>query len=312
MYRKILLIAAIIPMIVFSIVSCKKIPVEDVATENINIAKETDRQLRFSKELSTFENDVNILLQSRAALHGKFETETGTVCNATASVDSSDTNYMLTLTYNGLNCTGISNFNGTVVLSSAKTMNWKDPGAVVTCDFQQLKITRVIDNESITMNGIINITNASGGKIADLPTRKSITNTITGINIQVTFDDDTYSTLQEATQRLYTLNNGTVVITTTGTHTEGAETGIAEWGTDNTGNNFITVYNKPLIMRQNCAYRIGNGETTITNPDGRSIITFGLDATGVPTTCPGTTSSYYYKTDWKGINGDASTSLAAY
>ena len=65
-------------------------------------------------------------------------------------------------------------------------------------------------------------------------------------------------------------------------------------------------------MKQDCDYRIGNGEATTTKSDGKTVITFGLDATGVPTSCPGTTGIYYFKTDWKGNNGDSSTALAAY
>ena len=135
-------------------------------------------------------------------MHGKFETELGALCNVVATIDSSGINYILNLTYNGLDCNGKNNFNGTTVLSIAKTMNWKDKGAELFCNFQQLKITRVNDNKSITINGVIAIKNTSGGKLSDLPARGSITNTITGSNMQVSFDDNTSATFQEATQRL--------------------------------------------------------------------------------------------------------------
>ena len=313
MQKNFLLTAACIIIMATPFVSCKKTAVTDANTENVKISAEADKQSRFSKELISFANDANIVLQSRTSLNGKFANEMGTLCNVTAVTDTSGANYnIITLNYNGTNCAGTANFNGTVVLSMAKNSKWKDAGAVMTCEFQNLKITRVTDNKSIAIIGIVDVTNVSGGKISELPTRGSITNTIAGSNIKVTFDDNTYLTLQEATQRIFTISNGTVVITTSGTHTEGTTTGVSEWGADDTGNNFVTAYSKPLVMKQDCDYRIGNGEATTTKTDGKSIITFGLDATGVPTSCPGTTGIYYFKTDWKGNNGDSSTALAAY
>ena len=312
MQKNVLLTAATIFMMAISIVSCKKTALNDESTENVKIAAAADKQSRFSKELTSFANDANILLQSRTSIHGKIENEMGGLCNVTASVDSSGSSYITTLNYNGLNCAGTGNFTGLVVLTILKTVNWRDAGATMACNFQNLKIVRVTYNKSININGLVNVTNESGGKIADLPTRGNITNTITGSNIKVTFDDNTYLTVQEATQRNYTLNNGVVVITTTGTHTEGTVSGVSEWGADNTGAKFVTAYTKPLVMKQDCDYRIGNGEATTTKPDGKSVITFGLDATGAPTACPGTTGIYYFKTDWIGNNGDTSTALAAY
>ena len=313
MQKNIILKAAYIIMMATSFVSCKKTAVNDVTTENVKISTEADKQSRFSKELISFANDANIILQSRTSINGKFQNEMGSFCNVTATTDSSasDVNVM-TLNYYGLNCAGTGNFNGSVVLTMAKNSKWKDTGAVLTCNFQDLKITRVTDNKSITIKGIMYVTNVSGGKISDLPTRGSITNTIAGSNIKVTFDDNTFLTLQEATQRLFTSNNGTVIITTTGTHTEGNITGVSEWGVDDTGINFVTAYSKSLIMKQNCDYRIGNGEATTTKSDGKTVITFGLDATGVPTNCPGTTGTYYYRIDRLGNNGDTSTAIAAY
>ena len=312
MHKNVIIAAFTIVIMTTIFLSCKKNIIEDTVTDNIKIAVEADQQSRFSKELNTFENDINLLLQSKTALHGKFETEMGALCNVIAIVDSTGANYVLTLTYNGLNCAGTNNFNGSVVVSMLKTTNWKDPGAKISSNFQKLKITRISDNKSITINGTVDITNVSGGKLTDLPTRGSITNTITGSDIQISFNDNTSVTLQEATQRLFTLNNNSVVITTTGTHTEGTVNGIAEWGVDNTGINFKTVYTKPLVMKQDCDYRIGNGEATTTKPDTKFVLTFGLDASGMPTACPGTSGVYYYKTDWQSKNGNVYTALAPY
>ncbi len=312
MQKNILLTTATILMMATIFVSCTKTAIDNVKTESVKIAAEADKQSRFSKELTSFANDANILLQSKLFTHGKFEKEMSSLCNVTATIDSSGANYITTLNYNGLNCAGTGNFNGLVVLTVLKRVNWKDAGATMNCNFKNLKIVRVTDNKSINIDGILSVTNVSGGKISDLPTKGSITNTLEGSNIKVTFEDNTYLTLHEATQRFYTLNNGVVVITTTGTHTEGSITGVSEWGVDDTGSNFITAYTKPLVMKQDCDYRIGYGEATTTKPNGKTVITFGLDATGNPTGCPGTTGVYYFKTDFTNNNGSTTSALAAY
>jgi len=102
-------------------------------------------------------------------------------------------------------------------------------------------------------------------------------------------------------KRVFSVNNG-LVITTTGTHTEGATTGIAEWGFNRFGNPFITDILQPLIVRQDCGFRLVSGKVHHGTNLFNAAVTFGLDATGAPTTCPGN-GNYYYKITWTGPSG---------
>jgi len=183
----------------------------------------------------------------------------------------------------------------------AQGVRWKNTGAVLNVTFQNLKITRLSDNKSITINGTQVYTNVSGGLLINLPALGTITHTITSSNMSITFDNAAQRNWQVAKQRVFTYVNG-IIITTTGIHTEGGVSGIAEWGTNRFGNAFTTAITQPIIHRQDCSFRIVSGKvnhlTTLFNAN----VTFGLDASGAPTSCPGA-GTYYLKVEWTGPAG---------
>jgi hypothetical protein len=108
--------------------------------------------------------------------------------------------------------------------------------------------------------------------------------------MSITFDNGSQRTWQVARQRVFIYNNG-VVITVTGLHSKGNVTGIAEWGTNRFGHTFTTAIAEPIVRRQDCSFRVGSGKVTHTTNLFNASATFGLDASGNPTTCPG--AGYY-------------------
>jgi hypothetical protein len=107
-------------------------------------------------------------------------------------------------------------------VSMAQGVQWKNAGAAVTITFQNVKITRLRDNKSVTINGAQTYTNVSGGLLANLPILNSITHRIHSSNLSLSFNDGTQRNWQVDKQRVFTYNNG-AVITTTGLHTEGIQ-----------------------------------------------------------------------------------------
>jgi hypothetical protein len=187
--------------------------------------------------------------------------------------------------------------------------HWKDAGAVLTINTQNLKVTRIIDSKSIVINGSKTITNVSGGRLIDLGSRGTITHTIAGAD-SITFDNGKQRIWQVAKQRVFTYNAG-AVITTTGIHTEAGVGGIAEWGTNRFGNAFVTAISQPLVIRQDCDFRLVSGVVVHSKMVADVTVTFGLDATGTPTSCPGT-GTYYFKAVWQGVNGVTKTIILPY
>jgi hypothetical protein len=300
-----ILAGALICFVSFS--SCKK--TETVPTDNTDLAIHSDDESRVSLESDAVANDANTTVDGYAAFNGKVENITGIICDASTVLDSANGMRRITITYNGQNCSGTRTRTGTVVLSTPLATRWKDAGGVLTIDIRNLKVTRTSDGKSITLNGTEQITNVSGGRLRDLASVGNITHTITSDNMSITFDNGSSRIWQIAKKRVFSYNNG-IVITTTGTHTDGTITRISEWGTNRFGGDFVTTITEPLVTRQDCNFRLTSGQVTHSRMLATVVVTFGLDAQGASTSCP--TGVYYYKIVWTGANGISRTYILPY
>lgn len=308
MKARLLTLSAVIFSLSIIFTSCQKDAV--TATDYTNeTTVHSDDQSRFSSEVDGVANDANAALEATSGFTGRTES-IQSICDATIAVDTLSNPRTITITYNGTNCLGNRTRTGVIVISMPQGVRWKNAGAALSVTFQNLRITRVSDNKSITMNGTLTFTNVSGGLLFNLPTLGTITHTITSSNMSVTFDNGQQRSWQVARQRVFTYNSG-IVITTTGTHTDGAISGIAEWGTNRFGNTFTTIITQPLIIRQDCNFRMVSGKVSHATTLFNATVTFGLDASGNPTGCPGA-GSYYLKIAWTGPSGIPRTVILPY
>jgi hypothetical protein len=290
--------------------ACKK---DSSSNNNSNdqLATHSDDQEQMASEVDAVANDADITLESSTSFTGRYTGAHGVICDATVVVNTSGDPKTITITYNGTNCFGNRTRTGAVVISMPANTQWKNAGAAITVTYQNLKITRVRDNKSITINGSQTYTNVSGGLLINLATLGSITHSITSSGLTITFDNGSQRSWQVAKQRVFAFTNNSVVITTTGTHTDGTNTGIAEWGTNRFGGTFATSILEPLVVRQDCDFRLTSGKVKHTTGDASATATFGLNASGEPTTCPGT-GTYYFKVIWTGPNGNSITVIRPY
>jgi hypothetical protein len=307
MKARILYAAAVITCTAFFITSCQKNSSSDTDYTSESTTH-SDDQSRFSSEIDAASNDANLVLETTAGFRGGGIQSI--ICDATIAVDTISNPRTITITYNGTNCLGNRTRTGVIVISMAQGVHWRNAGAQLNVSFQNFKITRLSDNKSITINGTQTYTNVSGGLLINLPTLNSITHTITSSNMSVTFDNNTQRTWQVARQHVFTYNNG-VVISVTGMHTDGQVTGISEWGTNRFGNSFTTAITQPLVLRQDCSFRVGSGSVTHAVSAWTASAIFGLDASGNPTGCPGA-GLYYMKITLTGPNGNSHTFLWPY
>lgn len=284
---------------------------EDSANQQTEaqITAHADDQAQFSTDMDAVADDANLILEASGIASKQMDLN-GLVCNATADVDTTGNPWKITVTYNGLNCLGTHSRTGVVVISAAPRLRWATAGSAITITAQNLKITRVSDNKSITLNGAQTYTNTSGGLLINLSAQNSITHTITSSGIAVKFDDNTTRTWQVAKRRVFSYNNG-AVITTTGMHTEGNQDNIAEWGTNRFGGNFTSATTSPVVIRQDCSFRITSGQIRHVNALVDATLTFGLNAAGQPASCPGS-NPYYYKLSWTGPAGNTYNIIAPY
>ncbi|HMG66536.1 MAG TPA: hypothetical protein VK588_02585 [Chitinophagaceae bacterium] len=310
MKNKILILSTTLLFLAVIITSCKKengTPSDNTAEASI----QSDDQSRFSNESEAVANDADGALEVSPSFSGRLDRSQVVVCDASLVFDSLSNPRTITITYNAsTSCNATRTRTGVVVLSMAQGVHWKDAGAAVSITYQNLKITRLSDNKSITINGTQTYTNVTGGLLFNLVALGTVTHTFTSNNMAVTFDDNTQRSWQVAEQRVFTYNNG-VVISTSGTHTEGNNTNIAEWGINRLGHTFASSTVTPLVIRQDCSFRVVSGEVKHVTPNVTATATFGLDATGVPTACPGS-GHYYLKVVWTGPGGTSLTVILPY
>jgi hypothetical protein len=318
--KKLLFYLAIAVTIGGVMVACKKnnsTGGSSSTTDNASPAQvetQTDDEVQVDNEMDQAANDVNTAMNSDASVTGSATSSldantiatgaggigkiilNGLICDATITIDTSNGLRQITITYNGSNCWGNRIRTGTVVISIPVGVRWKDSGAVVTVSVDSLKIVRVRDQKTITLDGTWVYTNVTGGLLKDLATLGTITHTITADSVSIEFADSATRVWSVAKQRVFTYNDG-VVITTTGTHSDGTNNNVSVWGTNRFGNSFETLIVQPMTIEQSCDYRLTSGETETIRPAVTTTVTYGLDSNGNPTSCPGN-GYYYYKVVW--------------
>ena len=271
-------------------------------------AAQSQDQSNFSEQIDAVSSDAELILEANVSFAGR--NVIAGVCNATYEMDTLSNPRTITITYNGNNCAGTHHRTGTVVISMPANTRWRNAGAVLTFTYTNLKVKRLSDNKSITINGSHQLTNVTGGILINLPQLNNITHTITSHGMTVQFDDHTQRNWQVARQRVFTYHNG-IVVTVTGMHTDGNQTGIAEWGTNRFGRPFTSAITQPLVFRQDCPFRLVSGQIKHTVPVFTATGTFGLDASGNPTTCPGN-GHFFCKVVWVGLANNTHTVIFPY
>ncbi|HEU4472066.1 MAG TPA: hypothetical protein VFR58_13330 [Flavisolibacter sp.] len=281
--------------------SCKKddnddndqdVDTPDPATE---VAVHSSDQNRVSSDIDMAVNDATTAMESSASFSGARMMNLNSICNALATADTSAGQRKITIAYNGNNCAGTHHRSGTVTVSMPTNTRWKNAGAVITLTYQDLKVRRLSDNTSITINGALTLTNVSGGLLINLSQASNIIHELASSSMTISFDNNTQRVWQVARKKVYSYNNG-IVLTVTGNHTIGSNTQVAEWGTNRFGRAFTTSITQPVVIRQDCSFRVTAGEI---KHEGfaTATATFGLDASANPTGCPGA-GTYFMKITW--------------
>ena len=302
-------------------IACKKDQSSSNDTSNTAVQTDADDQTMVSNESEAVSNDATGAVSSQSNTAGlsiegsKSGSSTLGVdpfipCDATISFDTTTDNRTVTITYTGANCWGNRTRTGTVVISIPKGVHWKDVGAAITLDVN-LTITRKRDGKIIVIKGQKTITNVTGGLLIDLATIGTVAHDISAA-FTITFPNGSQRTWNTSKHRVFTYDNG-IVLTTTGTHNDGTNADVAEWGNNRFGVAFESRITAPKVIAQSCDFRLTGGENTITRGDHiTSVITYGLDINGNAASCPGD-GFYYAKLVWSNsANGKTYTFIFPY
>jgi hypothetical protein len=318
-------IAIVVICLGFAFACNKNNSSESDSATTADVQNQSDDQTMVSNEDDAISNDIDGALSSSASVAGASATTTVTstvtntsvqsvvnaICDANVTIDTTATTRIVTITYNGSNCWGNRTRSGSIVITAPKAKYWGDPNTAVTIAVNNLKITRTRDGRTVTFNGSKTITNVTGGLLKNLATISGgITHTISG-TLSITYNNGKTAEWNVSKKRIFTYNNG-IVITTTGTHSDGTNTNIAEWGTNRLGVSFASLITVPRVIAQSCNFRLTGGENKIIDSKGAvATITYGLDASGNPTSCPGA-GSYYAKLVYVGAGGKMYTYIFPY
>lgn len=312
MKQKLIHFTSLVVLAAFLFASCKK---ENDSSEKLTadaeVATHYDDEALVSGEIDAIATDINSVLESDPALSGDASVLEEVICDATVTANFQSDPMTVTVVFNGAACGANRTRTGTMVLSMPQGTQWKNAGAAITITLENLKIERKSDGKSITLNGSKTYTNVSGGLVHQAASQGLVVHSITSNNLSIKFDDGTARTWNIARKKEFTYSNG-LVITVKGTFEQGDDTSIAEWGTNRFGETFATIISVPVVLKQECDFRVTGGEIKHKTEVFTAIATFGLDASGNPTSCPGT-GKYYYKLDWtRSSNGNNFNLLLPY
>lgn len=306
MMQKNLVIFSLALLLFAGFISCKKEKTSDTGS-NTEISTQSDDQSIFSAEVEAATNDVNVVLEAATLYSARKMGSDTSVCGAEIAWDLNSNPQVITITYKGSVC-GNRKRSGSVTVSIPKGTQWKNAGAAATVTYNNLKITRVWDQKSITINGSQTYTNVSGGLLIQLSSKQHIIHTIASDGLSITFDNGTQRVWKVAKHRDFTYDNG-IVLSVSGTHIENNIENIAEWGTDRLGLAFTTATIEPLVIRQDCDFRLTSGTVKHEAGNVAATVTFGLDAAGNPVSCP---SNYFCKVVYTVPNGNSISFLLPY
>lgn len=296
------LAAVLIAVIALSTAGCKK---DDDNNDEAN--SKSLQQL--SKDEVTVENATGDVLKDANSIlsGGSGKTLYGFPCNVTIdSTNQVGDTMIYSITYNGLNCEGTLMRVGNAEVRKNINTHWCDAGAKVSIEYINLKITKVSNNKSVTINGTKTYENVTGGYLTQLGTIYStITHRAEGA-IQATFDDNTTRTWNIARQITYSGTEGSYMITGDGFGSADGYDYLECWGVNRDGEDFYTQITQSIVLKEACGWDPCSGILIhqIPSDSKKATVTFGYDDNNQPVS--GSDCPTRFRLDWE-KNGNSGT-----
>ena len=273
-----------IAMLLFS--SCKK----EASTADESSSAEDHGNV--TSALNTTTDDAANAVGGITSLSGKTD---GALAICGYTIDSTQkVNGVLTINFDGTTCNNVSK-TGTIVATLenfSSGMRWKDVGAVLKLEFQNVKVTKIATGKSLIINGTHYIVNTTGGvawKVLQGLSTATVTHKHIANNFNITFDDGTQRVWNVRRSRTFSSSGVNVNVTVTGDTTINGQANVEAWGTNRNGNSFTTAVTTPISSGNTCGfYKPVAGELNHLVANKSMVILFGVDASGNQTsgTCP--------------------------
>ncbi len=293
--------------------SCKK---KKAFKEEDGQSSADNRSVQTENDLAN--NEINTEAGNNNFLHGRSVSGSQSAAiqkvlgiNATGYTVDTTGAYMGTIKIN-YNGTTVSNRTRTgsirLTIQNYPTKKWKDAGCVLKVDYLAYKVTRASDGKSIELNGTQFLTNETGGSWWELlivKTQASLATSVTGSNLNVTFDGDKTAVYNINRRFTYTLPGGILTCTGEGIGNDGSLGSLENYGTTRDGDVFTSQVTTPIVWNWTCGWWApvaGEVDIKVDDKDFNLKVTFSVDNSGNvisagPNSCP-----YGWKVEWKHKN----------
>lgn len=321
------LVGALFFALAITFTSCKKKEEEDTTAADTKTqeagaqASKDSRDAQSENEQSV--NEINQVISENPKFSGRpansdVQQRPTTICGLT--IDSlTNGNGVMVLTYNGTTCDNRTR-TGSIKLSLqgyTSGTRWKDVGAVIKVEFTNYKIKRASDGASMMFNGTQFITNVSGGNwwtFLILQTQASLVTSITGSNLNVTFEDNTVAVYNINRKLTYTLSGSVITVKGEGIGNNGTFSDLENFGTSRAGAAFTSRVSSPIIWNTTCgagAPLQGVLEIAVPSSNLSLTATYGIDINGNPVTVGPNQCAYGWKYLWT-VNTSSNTQVVKY
>lgn len=264
-------------------------------------------------------SDVNTEIGNNNLMHGRLSGPSGAsaiqkALGITATGYTVDTTgaYMGTIkiNYNGVTVNN-RNRTGSIRLTIVDYVNgkrWKDAGCVLKVDYLAYKITRASDGKSVELNGTQNVTNISGSswfELIFLPAHPSIITSVTGNDLNVTFDGSKTAVYNINRKFTYSISGNVISCTGEGIGSSDGLSGLENYGTTRDGDAFTSQVVTPIVWNTTCgAWAPIKGEVNVKVHDKDFTLNclFGTDASGNSMDAGSNGCPYGFKVQWSHKN----------
>lgn len=253
-------------------------------------------------------SDVNAAIGGQSLLRGKSSEVNGSIFPLPCGLSIDTLNIihgMVKLNYSGQSCNNRKR-EGLIII---KTLNyplkkWKNKGCVLEIEYVDYKVTNTNSGKYVSIKGIVNFTNESGGTWYDLwfTSQSNLVHTISATNLKVNYDGN--STTYNISRRLTYTFKSTGKITTCvveGTGIKEGGSNFESWGINRKGDNYTSQITTPLKWTTACGSHVlieGEMKVKVDTKDFELNSRFAVDEKGNDVAADQASCPYGWKLSW--------------
>lgn len=275
--------------------------------------KEEDDKLNEGTDLQQVAGDGALFFQetelafndAAQAMSGSQLGKTNTIDGATVNDSSFIIAKRIVLTYNGQTADGLRTRGGSVILQLIEGNRWRDAGAVVQMDFNNVRMTNRRNGQQVIIQGTYYIKNINGG-VAFVD--QNVQHKAWGA-ANLTYGSGSEQVWNINRRRTFANNSGVLSVTTVGDTTFDGRAQVHVWGNSRRGTAFWNRTENAIKWSSACPGKLTEGKTILEGLETNVTVTHGVNADGTATTsgCP-----HGYKVQWKNRANEDKQAIIAY